>query len=69
MPKQSGQDLKAVRTAPTRPQPKARSIMHQEVPKGPLVRPMSPGAPKQADQLKPEEKHPSASIDSTQQHF
>ena len=68
MPKSANSDMKTVRLAP-RPQPKARGIMHQEVPKGPLVRPMSPGAPKIAADLKPEEKHPSASIDSTQQHF
>jgi hypothetical protein len=69
MPKPSGSDAKPpVRLAP-RPQPKARSILHQKPPTTPLVRPMSPGAPKQADQLKPEEKHPSSSIDPRQMHF
>ena len=32
MPKKSGQDLKTVRLAPTRPQPKARSIMRFDPP-------------------------------------
>jgi hypothetical protein len=65
MPKQSGQDNKTVRQAPL-PQPKSRPIMHQEVPKGPLVRPMSPGADKQADKLK---QDPSGGIDPRQQIY
>jgi hypothetical protein len=68
MPKQSGQDLKMVRTVP-RPLPPSRKIMHQEVPAAPLVRPRSPSAPKIAADLKPEEKHPSGSIDPRQMHY
>ena len=56
--KNSGEDLKTIRCAPL-PQPKARPIMHQEVPAAPKDRPMTPGAPKIAADLKPEEKHPS----------
>jgi hypothetical protein len=52
MPKASGSNMKTVRLAP-RPQP-SRPIKHQTPPAAPLVRPMSPGAPKQADQLKQE---------------
>lgn len=53
MPKKSGQDMKTTRLAP-RPQPKSRPIMHQSPPSAPKVRPASPGASKQADQLKQE---------------
>jgi hypothetical protein len=52
MPKKSGEDLKTVRLAPSRPQPKSRPIMHQQMPSGPKVDPMSPGAPFQADKLR-----------------
>jgi hypothetical protein len=62
MPKASGSNMKTVRLAP-RPAAKARSIIHQEVPKGPLVRPMSPGADKQADKL---EQDPTGGIDPRQ---
>jgi hypothetical protein len=68
MPKAAGEDLKAVRGAP-RPQPPSRSIMHQSPPSAPLVRPMTPGAPKFADQLKPEAKHESGSVDPKQMHY
>jgi hypothetical protein len=53
MPKPSGADMKTVRLAPL-PQPPSRPIMHQVVPKGPKVDPMSPGAPKIAADLKPD---------------
>ena len=53
MPKSSGSNMKTTRLAP-RPRSKARPIMHQTPPSAPLVRPMSPGASKQADQLKQE---------------
>jgi hypothetical protein len=67
MPKPSGSDaMPPVRLAPTRPQPKARSIMHQEVPTAPLVRPSSPGAPKQADRL---EQDPDGGIMPRQQVY
>jgi hypothetical protein len=69
MPKNSGQDLQAVRTGPTRPQPKARQILHQVPPSAPRVRPMSPGAPKFAADLQPEEKGPTGSIDPRQMVF
>jgi len=68
MPKAAGADMKTVRGTP-RPQPPSRKIMHQSPPAAPLVRPMSPGAPKQADQLKPEEKHETGSIDPRQQVY
>jgi hypothetical protein len=52
-----------------KPQPQERPITHQPPPSGPKVRPMSPGAPKQADHLKPEEKHESGSVDPRQMHY
>lgn len=62
-------DLKMVRLAP-RPQPASRPIKRFDPPAAaPLVRPMSPGAPKFADQLKPEEKHESGSVDPRQMHY
>jgi hypothetical protein len=63
MPKQSGQDMKTVRLAPRPQQPKARAIMHQTPPAGPRLRPMSPAAPKFADELLPD---PKGSIDPRQ---
>jgi hypothetical protein len=68
MPKSAGSEMKTVRLAP-RPLPKARPIMHQEAPSGQKVRPMTPGAPKIAADLKSEEKHPSGSIDPRQMHY
>ena len=52
MPKNSGEDLRALRIAQARPQPKAREIMHQDPPLGPRMQPMTSGAPFQADRLK-----------------
>jgi hypothetical protein len=68
MPKNSGEEMKTIRRAPI-PRPEPRPIMHQELPSGPKLRPMSPAAPKIAADLKPEEKHPSGSIDPRQQHY
>lgn len=52
-----------------KPKLQERKITHQPPPSGPKVRPMSPGAPKQADHLKPEEKHESGSVDPRQMHY
>jgi hypothetical protein len=60
--------MKIVRTSALK-SPPSRPIKTFEPPAAPLVRPMSPGAPKQADQLKPEEKHESGSIDPRQQVY
>jgi hypothetical protein len=67
MPKAAGSEMKTIRAAP-RPQP-SRSIKRMAPPPAPYVRPMSQGAPKIAADLKPEEKHPSGSIDPRQQHY
>jgi hypothetical protein len=64
MPKNSGEDLKTIRRAPL-PQPKGRPIMHQELPKGPKLRPSAPGAPKICADLAP---NPS-NIKSRQQYY
>jgi hypothetical protein len=52
-----------------KPAIREHTIMHQSPASGPKVRPMSPGAAKQADQLKPEDKHESGSIDPRQMHY
>jgi hypothetical protein len=62
MPKAAGADMKTTRLAP-RPLPPSRKIMHQEVPKGPLVRPSAQAAPKWADRL---EQDPAGGIDPRQ---
>jgi hypothetical protein len=54
MPKLSGESMKTLRVAPPAA-PKAR-IVRFDPPAGSKVDPMLPGAPKQADQLKPAEK-------------
>jgi hypothetical protein len=54
---------------PSRPATRSSPIKRFTPPAAPRVRPASPGAPKQTDQLKPEEKHPSGSIDPRQQRF
>jgi hypothetical protein len=64
MPKNAGQSLKVTR-APPKPQP-SRQIKRFAPPPTPLVRPMSPGAPKFADQLKPAAKPKSGSINPKQ---
>jgi hypothetical protein len=51
MPKAAGSDLKTVQLPPSRPQPKARQIMHQSPPSGPKVRPMTAGSAKRSDAL------------------
>jgi len=59
--------MKITRSTP--PKQTWRPIKCQELPAAPLVRPMSMGAPKQADELKPEEKHESGSIDPRQMRY
>lgn len=54
---------------PSRPATRSSPIKRFTPPAAPLVRPMSPGAPKIAADLKPEEKHPSGSIDPRQMHY
>jgi hypothetical protein len=67
--KLSGEDLKMVRTAPTRPQPPSRPIKKFEKAAGPKVDAMSPGAPKQADQLQSSEQESTGGIDPRQMHY
>jgi hypothetical protein len=57
MPKQSGESMKTVRTAP-KPQP-SRAINHQPRPAGPKVLPNAQGAPKRSDALRPSPKRKS----------
>jgi hypothetical protein len=54
---------------PSRPATRPSPIRRFTPPAAPLVRPMSPGAPKIAANLKPEEKHPSGSIDPRQMRY
>jgi len=61
--------MKIVRTSRPPKSPASQPIKRFEPPAAPLVRPMSPGAPKRADQLKPEEKHESGSVDPRQMHY
>ncbi|WP_426433684.1 hypothetical protein [Bradyrhizobium genosp. P] len=58
--------MKIIRTSAP-PPPKERSIMRFDPPAAPKVRPMSPAAPKQADQL--DQRDPAGGIDPQQQIF